>query len=74
MPLFKSIVLIIVHALIALGLNFVVKELGWINHSEVMTGYFVLLALIYKDNQLKFEDAYHEDPDLVEAILRDELT
>lgn len=74
MPLFHTIVIIVIHALIALGLNFVVKELGWINHSEVMTGYFVLLALIYKDAQVKFEKAYKEDPELVEEILRDELT
>lgn len=74
MPLFRTIVLMLVHAVIAVGLNFVAKAAGLVQHSEIMTLYFILLAGRYKDIQIRFEEAYAEDPDTTEQILRDELT
>lgn len=74
LPLPGTIIWIVVHVITSLGLNWVVKELGLINYSEVMTLYFIVLAGRYHDSQAKFSIAYKENPDLVEAVLRDQLS
>lgn len=74
LPLPGTILWIVVHVIMALGLNYVAKETGLIRYSEVMTLYFIILAGRYYDAQAKFSIAYKENPDLVEAVLRDQLS
>lgn len=73
MPLPSSIMWVVLHALLALGMNWFAKELGLIEYSEVMTVYFILVAAKYRDSQMKFTIAYKENPEVVEQILRDQL-
>lgn len=73
MPLPSTIMWTVLHLLLALGLNYVAKELGLIKYSELITVYFIILAARYFDAQTKFSIAYREDPDTVEAILREQL-
>lgn len=73
MPLPSTIVFVILHLCMSLGLNWVAKELGLINNSEVIALYFVVLAGKYYDAQTKFSIAYSQDPDLVENLMREQL-
>lgn len=73
MPLTSTIVWILLHLCMALGVNYVLKELDLIGHGEFIALYFIVLAGKYRDAQVKFTQAYKEDPDLVEAIMREDL-
>lgn len=73
LPLPSTLIWVVIHLLIALGMNYVVKELNIINYGELVTVYFVILAARYYDAQTKFSIAYREDPDTVEAVLREQL-
>lgn len=73
MPLPSTVFWVILHLILALGLNWIAKELNLIRYSEVITVYFVILAARYFDAQTKFSLAYREDPDTVEEILREQL-
>lgn len=73
MPLFNSIVWIIIHCLIALALNMLGIWLGLVNYGEVFALYFVIYSLRLYDAQMKFTIAYKEDPDFVESMLRHKL-
>lgn len=73
MPLPSTIIWCILHLCLALGLNWVCKELGLINYSEVIALYFIITAGKYYDAQSKFSIAYSQDPDLVESMMRDQL-
>jgi len=73
MPLIGTIIWTVLHFLLALGINYALKETGLIKHGEFLTVYFVILAAKYFDAQLKFSLAYRENPDIVEQILREQL-
>ncbi len=73
MPLLSTIIWVLLNLCIALGINYVIKELGIINHSEFISLYFIIAAARFYDSQLKFTIAYKTDPDLVEQIMRNEL-
>lgn len=73
MPLISTIIWTLLHLCLALGMNYVARELNLIEHSEIISLYFVLLAGRYYDAQTKFTIAYKSDPDLVEALMREQL-
>lgn len=62
-----------IHLLIAVGLNWIFKELKWIMYGEVITVYFIILATKAYYTQLRFFAAYYEDPDGVEESIRETL-
>lgn len=73
MPLISTIIWTLIHLCLALGMNYLAKELGLIGGGEIISLYFIALAAKYYDAQTKFSIAYESDPDLVEAMMRDEL-
>ena len=73
MPLISTIIWTLLHVCLALGINYVARELNLISYSEVISLYFIVLAAKYYDAQTKFSIAYKADPDLVEQIMRNEL-
>jgi hypothetical protein len=73
MPLPGTVLWLILHLCMALGVNYFLKELNLIGHGEFISLYFIVLAGKYRDYQTKFTKAYAEDPDLVEAIMREDL-
>ncbi len=73
MPLFSSILWILVHCMIALGLTVLGIWSGLINHGEVFAVYFVIYCTRLYDAQMKFTRAYKENPELVENMLRYKL-
>lgn len=73
MPLFSTILYIVFNLMVALGLNYVVRYLGWIHHGEIIALYFLILAGRLRDIQVKFALAYRANPDIIEQQLRDQL-
>lgn len=73
MPLVSTVLWLLFHLCLALGVNYFLKELNIIGHGEFIALYFLVLAGKYRDAQIKFTKAYQEDPDLVEMILREDL-
>lgn len=73
MPLQNTVIWVILHLCLALGINWLLKELDLISHSEFISLYFIVLAGKYFDSQLKFTLAYRQDPNLIEQIMREEL-
>lgn len=73
MPLFSSILWLVANLCLALGINWIAKELELINHSELMTLYFMLAAFRIYDAQTKFSLAYQQNPDAVEQMMREQL-
>lgn len=73
MPLPSTVIWTILHLCLALGLNWVCKELGLISYSEIIALYFIIVAGKYYDAQSKFSIAYSQDPDLVESMMREQL-
>lgn len=74
MPLPNTIFWLILHLCFAVGCNYFLREMELIGHGEFISIYFVWLAGKYRDAQVKFTQAYREDPDLTEALMRAELT
>lgn len=73
MPLLSTIIWLLVNMCMALGLNWIAKELGLISNSEIIALYFIIAAARLQDAQSKFSIAYSQDPDLVEYLLREQL-
>ena len=73
MPFLATILSTLIHLCFSVGVNWFLKELGLISGSEFVALYFIVLAAKRYDDQLKFADAYAQNPDLMEAMLRHQL-
>lgn len=73
MPLLSSVLWMLGHCLLAIGINTLGIWLGVINYGEFFSLYFFIFAGKLYDAQMKFTKAYKEDPELVEKILRHQL-
>lgn len=72
MPITSSIIWAVLHMLVAIGLNMVAFWFGLIKYAEVFSLYFVILAFKQYYSQVKFTEAYKENPELVEDIMREQ--
>lgn len=73
MPLSVTIIWCLFHLIIAIGINWVLTQLNLIHYGEALTVYFIILSARYYDTQAKFALAYKQDPELIEALMRDQL-
>ena len=73
MPLFTSLVWLFFHLAVAYSFNFIVNYIGWTKNGEILTLYFMFMAVRNHDLMCKFSLAYKANPEMVKLILDTEL-
>jgi hypothetical protein len=69
----STIILIMVHVVIAAGLNWLVNLTGLFKSLEIMICYFVVLSGYYVNLMNNLFLLYRADPEFVENMIREQL-